>query len=83
MKKGQQRRRDTELAELIAVRLKELRQERGYTQEFVVERTRLNIPQYEARHYTPSLDSLAIICRLYGTTLDEFFATIKYPTAEK
>ena len=38
MKKPAPRRTDDKLLELIAERMKELRKERGYTQEFVVER---------------------------------------------
>lgn len=79
MKKGHPKRRDTTLTELIAERLKELRSARKYSQEYVVEHTKLNLPQYEAKHYVPSLDSLAILCRFYGITLNEFFATIHYP----
>ena len=82
MKKGQPKRRDAALMELIAERLKELRSERGYSQEFVIERTKLNLPQYEAKHYPPTLDSRASICKFYKIALDEFFATMNYPTKE-
>ena len=83
MKKGQPKRRDSTLAVLIAERLKELRSARKYSQEFVVEHTKLNLPQYEAKHYIPSLDSLTILCKFYEITLNEFFASIDYPPKEK
>ena len=82
MKKGQPKRRDVALMELIAERLKELRSARGYSQEFVVERTKLNLPQYEAKHYPPILDSLVILCKFYNIALDEFFAPMNYPPKE-
>jgi len=82
VKKGQPKRRDAALMELIAERLKELRSERGYSQEFVIERTKLNLPQYEAKHYPPTLDSLAILCKFYNIALDEFFAPMNYPPKE-
>ena len=78
MKKGQPKRRDVALMELIAERLKELRSARGYSQEFVVERTKLNLPQY----YPPTLDSLVILCKFYNIALDEFFAPMNYPPKE-
>lgn len=71
------------MTELIAGRLKELRSARKYTQEYVVEHTKLNLPQYEAKHYTPSLDSLAILCKFYEITLDEFFKGMDYPKGHK
>lgn len=43
MKKGQPKRRDVALMELIAERLKELRSARGYSQEFVVELSLIHI----------------------------------------
>ena len=52
-------------------------------QEFVVEHTKLNLPQYEAKHYIPSLDSLTILCKFYEITLNEFFASIDYPPKGK
>lgn len=82
VKKGQSKRRDAILTELVAERLKELRSARKYSQEYVVEHTKLNLPQYEAKHYAPSLDSLAIICKFYGITLNEFFASIDYPSKQ-
>ena len=78
MKKGQPKRRDVALMELIAERLKELRSARGYS----LERTKLNLPQYEAKHYPPTLDSLVILCKFYNIALDEFFAPMNYPPKE-
>ncbi len=64
---------------LVVGRLKELRVQRGYSQEYVIEHTRLNLSQYESGMRLPSFDSLAILCRFYGISLREFFSTIDYP----
>lgn len=49
MKKGQPKQTDDELLRLVVERMKELRYERGYSQEYVIERTKLNLSQYEAK----------------------------------
>jgi len=79
MKKGQPKQTDDELLRLVVERMKELRYERGYSQEYVIERTKLNLSQYEAKIHVPSLDSLSRLCQFYNITLDEFFDPIKYP----
>lgn len=79
MKKGQPKRTDDKLMQFIVERMKDLRTERGYTQEYVIERTRLNLSQYETGIRMPSLDSLAILCRFYKIPLNEFFSPIEYP----
>lgn len=79
VKKGQPKRTDERLMHLIVGRLKELRVESGYSQEYVIEHTRLNLSQYEAGMRLPSFDSLSILCRFYGISLREFFSTIDYP----
>jgi len=63
--------------------MKELRSECGYSQEYVIERTKLNIAQYEAKIRMPALDSLSILCKFYGITLGEFFAPMNYPSEKK
>lgn len=82
MKKGQPKQTDGELLRLVVERIKELRNERGYSQEYVIERTKLNLSQYEAKIHTPSLDSLSRLCKFYNITLDEFFAPMRYPVKE-
>ncbi len=82
MKKGQPKQTDDELLRLVVERMKELRYERGYSQEYVIERTKLNLSQYEAKIHVPSLDSLSRLCKFYNITLDEFFAPMKYPVKE-
>ncbi len=79
MKKPAPRRTDDKLLELIAERMKELRKERGYTQEFVVERTGLKLPEHEAKSAFPSLVSISVLCEFYNITVSDFFKSIHYP----
>ena len=60
MKKGQQKRTDEKLLQLVVERMKELRLACGYSQEYVIEHTKLNLSQYEAKIHLPSL-----VCLLY------------------
>jgi len=75
-------RRDEILDRMIIGRMKELRRRYGHSQEYVMENTRLDIPHFESGRYTPSINSIAIFCRFYGITLDEFFAPMNYPARE-
>ena len=79
MEKGKPKRTDIELKKRIIERLKELRSERNYSQEYVIEHTRENLSQYKAGIRLPSLDSLVILCKLYGITLKKFFESVDYP----
>ena len=83
MKKGQQKRTDEKLLQLVVERMKELRLTCGYSQEYVIERTKLNLAQYEAKIHLPSLDSLSILCKFYGISIGEFFAPMNYPPKEE
>jgi|GEM_PF-489821 DNA-binding helix-turn-helix protein len=79
MKKQARKRTDAKLLELISKRMKELREERGYTQEYVVDHTGLNIPQHEAKITYPSLVSISVLCEFYNITVSDFFKSIHYP----
>ena len=79
MKKQNHYRKDREFAELLGRRIRELRYERGYTQENVVDKTHLDIHRYEAGNTIPLLSSLAKLCGFFGITLAEFFSTFNYP----
>ena len=63
----------------IVLRIKELRSIHGHTQEKLKEATGLNIPNLETGENFPNLTSIAIICRYYNISLDEFFAPMEYP----
>ena len=77
--KRKKQRRDEILLQKIVLRIKELRSIHGHTQEKLKEATGLNIPNLETRENFPNLTSIAIICRYYNISLDEFFAPMEYP----
>ena len=82
MKKGEPQRSDEKLMGLMIERMKALRSKHGYSQEYVIEHTKLNISQYEAGLNYPSLVSLTNLCKFYKITLAEFFAPLNYPPKE-
>ena len=73
-------RRDEELLSMVIQRIKDLREKHHYTQEYVNEYTKLDIPHLEAGRDFPSLTTIAILCNFYNITLVEFFTPINYPT---
>jgi len=66
--------RDTSLLEYIAGKCKELRAQRGVSQEVVYEDTHLNIGKIETAKKNLSVSSLSKLCKYYGMPLTEFFA---------
>lgn len=70
---------DMELAEKIAQRIQQLREEYGHTQEFLIDKVHLDINRYEICNRIPTLMSLRKICEFYDLTLAEFFRAIDYP----
>ena len=79
MKPRKSKRTDKLLTDLIIMRLKEIRNSYGHSQEYVIEKTGLDIGHFESGSFVPSVVSLSIFCRFYNITLDEFFAPMKYP----
>lgn len=65
------------LTKSVARRLKTLRAQRGFSQEFVNENTGLNLPRIEAGTTTLSLVSLALLCEFYDISLHDFFDGIE------
>lgn len=57
----------------IVHRLQRLRQERGYTLQEVYDTTGIHIARLEARKTNMTINTLATLCRFYGTPLAEFF----------
>ena len=66
--------RNQALIDTIAVRLKQIREARGITQEVVVYDTSINIGRIEAGQINISVSTLEAICRYFDITLREFFA---------
>ncbi len=73
------KRKDDILVKLVAKRMRQLRIERGYSLEYVVECTRLDVPHFETGLSFPTLFSISLLCKFYDITLNEFFAPINYP----
>ena len=71
--------KDKEFARVIALRIKQLRQEYNCTQEKLIDKTHLDINRYEMGETIPLLSSLSKICEFFNITLDEFFAPMQYP----
>jgi transcriptional regulator with XRE-family HTH domain len=66
--------RNQALIDSIAVRLKQIREAKGITQEVVVYDTSINIGRIEAGQINISVSTLEAICRYFNITLREFFA---------
>lgn len=69
-------RRNNLLVEQVVERLKDVRRERGLTQENVRFDTDLNIGRIESGRHSLSLTTLADLCDYYGIPLEEFFKKI-------
>ena len=74
--------KDQQFVETLARRIKELRNEHGHTQEYLIVKIHLTINCYETGSKIPTLMSLLKICEFYNITLDEFFAPMNYPPKE-
>ena len=79
MKKIGKKYLDPVLAEMIAQRIQQLRDEYGHTQEFLIDRVKLDINRYEICDRLPTLMSLRKICEFYDITLSDFFLSMNYP----
>ena len=83
MKSKKPKRTDEELGKMLVFRMKELRSALGFSQEYVVAQTGLDIFHFESGDKIPTIISLTILCKFYGLTLDEFFAPMGYPRKEE
>lgn len=70
------KKKDTEMAKLLAERLKEVRKSKGITQESVRFDLNMNIGRIEIGENCISLPTLKRLCQYYGITLEEFFKEI-------
>lgn len=62
----------------IAHRLKQLRIERGYTQEVVTDQTGVNVGLYEVGTTNITVVLLTVLCNFYNISLEDFFHDIDY-----
>ncbi len=70
------KKKDVELAKTLADRLKEVRKDKGITQENVRFDLNMNIGRVEIGENCISLPTLKRLCDYYGITLEEFFRGI-------
>ena len=71
------KKKDIELAQKLAQRLREVRKEKGITQENVRFDLNINIGRIEIGENCISLPTLKRLCDYYGITLSEFFNPMK------
>lgn len=83
MKQKKSNGKDEPFVKKLIARMQQLRNERGYSQEYVIENTHLDISRYETGDSIPTLRSLLKLCKLYEITVSEFFAPLDYPPKEK
>lgn len=62
----------------VAGRLKQLRIERGLTQEVVTDQTQVNVGLYEVGTTNITIVLLVVLCNFYHVTLEDFFKGIEY-----
>lgn len=69
--------RDTKLLQKIALVLKELRDEKGLTQEDVFNDTNIHIGRIETAKANLSVSTLAAICKYFRIKLSEFYLRVE------
>lgn len=69
--------RDITLLKAIAGRLRELRAEKGVSQETVYEDTGIHIGKIETEKYNITVSTLARLCRYYSISLGAFFDQVE------
>ena len=65
----------------VASRLKQIRIERGLTQEVVTDRTKVNVGLYEVGTTNITIVLLRVLCNFYNFALEDFFKGIEYEKA--
>lgn len=71
------KRTNTALTGSIAQKLKQIRQVKGLSQEFVYLETEVHVGRVESGKVNISVVTLSILCDYYDVTLEEFFRGIK------
>ena len=74
---GKQRHND-KLLKAIGLRLRKLREERGFSQELVLFKTGIDVSRIEAGKLNITVSTLTNLCEFYGITLEEFFTSLDY-----
>lgn len=60
----------------VAKRLKQIREEKGFSQESVYIDTDYNIGRYEVGKTNISISTISLLCKYYDISLEEFFRGI-------
>ena len=68
---------DKKVLTQVGNRLREVRKAIPMTQEFVMEETKIKVGRYERAESNISMTTLAVLCRQYKITLEEFFRGIE------
>lgn len=66
------------LIKSIGSRLREIREEKGVSQEVVVFKTGIYVMRIEAGELNITISTLTNLCEFYGVTLDKFFDSLNY-----
>ena len=69
-------RKDTEFLNSLAQKLKDLRNERGLSQIRVTMDTGVNVSRTESGKRSVSVYSVALLCKYYDISLEDFFKGI-------
>ncbi len=72
-----EQRRDDRVLQWVALRIRELRKERGLTQTAVIEDTGISLGRIESGRMNLSLTTIAILCEYFEITFEEFFRGLK------
>lgn len=71
------RRRNEELVKAVGKRLRELRLEKGLSQDVVYIDTDIHIARVEMGRYNITISTLSDLCDYYGISMEGFFKTIR------
>jgi transcriptional regulator with XRE-family HTH domain len=69
--------KDTILLKKIALMLKQIRQEKGLTQDEVFDATNIHIARIETGRANPSISTISTLCKYYNVKLSDFFRKVE------
>ncbi|KIC93553.1 helix-turn-helix domain-containing protein [Flavihumibacter solisilvae] len=69
--------KDTKLLKKIALMLKQIRQEKGLTQDEVFVDTNIHIARIETGRANPSISTLSELCKYFNLKLSDFFKRVE------
>lgn len=70
-------RRDDSAIQQVADRIRQLRKAHGLTQDALYEDTGLHIKNIESKGVNMTITSIAILCKYFEISLEEFFRGLK------